>query len=110
MHIDNKHIESSIRSRQNVYVLSFLLKINLIFSFSDKIIYLEHRIVECKQAASVQVRNTFPIDRVRSKHSSIQENLCAQVYVIPASIIFRAASSILHILPNNRKHRFVISI
>lgn len=36
---------------------------------SSEIIYLEHRMIECKHAASVQVRRTFPIERVKSKCS-----------------------------------------
>jgi hypothetical protein len=105
-------MESSIRSRQNAYVLNFLIKNQRkLFTKTHQILfYLEHRIVECRHAASVQVRNTFPIERVKSRNLDIEENKIIKFIIIPASTIFLAASSTVHILPNNRKHRFVISI
>lgn len=77
LQIERRHIESSIRSRQNEYILNFLGKKN-VFSYSFESIlcsYREQRIIEWRQAGSVQVRRTLPIERLRSmKKSKSKEN------------------------------------
>lgn len=36
-------------------------------------IYLEHRMIEWRHAASVQLRKTFPIERVKSREFDIKK-------------------------------------